>query len=425
MTKNDDAWVKLFEDHDILNEIEEKGMYEIESSEINLIRESRLMAKFDYKNQLPQIFKDNNLSILPISRGKYVISSFDVYHNLEEKTKEIDNCVFPSYIESIDFNNIKSETQAINCAYITGIISDFLEDKEIYPTVEGRMTSGQFDFKILDTKSSQIFDLEIDNSQIEIDGAYEGLDFLSLFEAKIEYPENFLVRQLYFPFRTLNDRVSKNIKNIFLVYSNGIYSLYEYVFENKDCYNSLKLIKQKNYSIIDGDIEIEDIEKIVDSIETIQEPKIPFPQADVFERVINLCEMLKENRLSAEQITQEYSFDRRQSGYYTSAGVYLDLIEKISDNGTIVYQLTQRGNRIFNLNLKERQLDLVKCILEHEVFLNIIKLWFRKASPPSKNEIVENMKKIDIYNIESESTYKRRSSTVKRWVEWILQLRNI
>ena len=204
---------------------------------------------------------------------------------------------FPDFIQSINFNNITSEAQALNCAYITGIITDFLDDEKIYPTVEGRMGSGKFDFNILDKSRGKI-NISIDNSQIEIDGAYEGLDFLALFEAKTEYPETFLVRQLYYPFRVWKNCIDKEVKTIFLVYSNGIFSLYEYAFSDESCYNSLKLIKQINYSIIDGEIEIDDIQSIANSIQIILEPKIPFPQADKFERLISLCESLKEKKIN-------------------------------------------------------------------------------------------------------------------------------
>lgn len=427
MTKNDDAWVHLFEKYNILNEIEEKGFYEISASQIKEFREPRLMVKFDYQIQLPKIFYKNNLSILPITRGKYIISRSEVYHKLEEKNKEpISLHDFPDCIESLDFNNITSETKALNCAYISGIINDFVEEDKVYPTIGGRMKSGKFDFNILDKSKANILSFSINNSQIEIDGAYEGLNSLSLIEAKIEYPENFLVRQLYYPFRTWVDCIEKQIKTILLIYSNGIFSLYEYVFEDKNCYNSLKLSKQKHYSIFDGDIEFDDILSIIDSIETIPESENSFPQADKFERVINLCELLNGRGLTRDDITEEYSFNIRQSNYYTSAGMYLGLINRSSINGRIpYYTLTKKGEEIFNLNLKQRQLELVKCILEHEIFLKLLKSWISTGIEPSKSDILETMKNCGIHNVNSQSTIERRSSTVKRWLEWILELKTV
>jgi len=149
-------------------------------------------------------------------------------------------------------------------------------------------------------------------------------------------------------------------------------------------YLLIQLAKQVNYSIIDGEIELEDIQSITDSIEVILEPNIPFPQADKFERVISLCELLKENKLTRDEITEKYSFEIRQSNYYADAGRYLGLINKTYVNDRVpCYSLTKKGHEILNLPLKQRQLELVKCILEHEAFLRIFRLWIEKLKEPS------------------------------------------
>lgn len=88
-TKNDLAWEKLFDKYNILYEIEDKGFYEITSEEINEFREARLATKFDHKTNLPKLFTDNHLSILPITRGSYIISSFEAYKEFNEINIEI------------------------------------------------------------------------------------------------------------------------------------------------------------------------------------------------------------------------------------------------------------------------------------------------------------------------------------------------
>lgn len=75
-------------------------------------------------------------------------------------------------------------------------MKDFLEDDYILPTVNGRMSSGQFDFDI-NTKHG-LRTVNVSNSQIEIDAAYEGASYLSLFEAKHDLADDFIVRQLYY-----------------------------------------------------------------------------------------------------------------------------------------------------------------------------------------------------------------------------------
>ncbi len=62
----------------------------------------------------------------------------------ETKNPVVENIDFPSYVESIDYNNITNESSALNCAYVSGIIEDFVQDENIKPTVNGRMSSSNF-----------------------------------------------------------------------------------------------------------------------------------------------------------------------------------------------------------------------------------------------------------------------------------------
>ena len=232
-TLNQVAWEKLFERHKILKEIEDKGVCYVSAKQIKKEREPRLMAKFDHTINLPKIFVDNKLSILPITRGDYAIAHFDAYHSFEPLTSEIQQVTIPPYIQSINSSNIQSEAIALNCAVATGIIADFTGDIDIIPTVSGRMGSGDLEFYIRDTLTDKQLTVDVRNSQIEIDAAYEGVNYLSLLEAKRDISEDFLVRQLYYPYRVWHNRVTKPVKPIFLVYSNGIYHLYEYEFTDR------------------------------------------------------------------------------------------------------------------------------------------------------------------------------------------------
>lgn len=88
-SQNDKAWEALFKKYDILQQIESDGKFIISASQIKEYREPRLMAKFDHNINLPQIFAKNNLAILPISRGDYVISHFEAYQPFEVLDKSI------------------------------------------------------------------------------------------------------------------------------------------------------------------------------------------------------------------------------------------------------------------------------------------------------------------------------------------------
>lgn len=418
MGLNDTAWESLFDKYHILAKIEQNGQFIISANQIKEFREPRLMTKFDHKINLPNIFTSNNLSILPITRGNYVISSFSAYKEFDEPSQDVQKISIPAHIQSLMPQFLVSEAIALNCANACGILNDFLEDDELVSTVSGRMSSGSFEFSIntaLGTKN-----IIVSNSQIEIDAAYEGIHYLSLFEAKRDLSDDFLIRQLYYPFRVWSERVTKTVKSIFLIFSNGMFNLYQYQFEDPQNYNSLKLVKQKNYVIV-TEICLADIENLLRTVPLVQEPDISFPQADRMSRIINLIELLNEKPMTKQDITSEYAFDERQTNYYTDAGRYLGLIDKTHDeDGNILFHLSTCGHRIMSLEYKERQLALVTQILMHKVFNETLKLHLQYGEMPDKQTIIQTMKRSNLYHVEADSTYLRHSSTVIGWVNWIL-----
>ncbi|HBY19998.1 MAG: hypothetical protein A2Y24_01465 [Clostridiales bacterium GWE2_32_10] len=415
----------MFDKYNIIHSIEKQGFFEITSEQINEFREARLMTKFDNMSNLPEIFKNNELAILPLTRGSYILSRFEAYKKLDNINDEIIKVNFPKYIQSINYESINSEATAINCAYVSGIIADFVEDDELLPTVNGRMSSEEFSFNIKSKFDEKNIKIDVKNSQIEIDGGYEGLKNLTLIEAKNFLSDDFLIRQLYYPFRLWQRSISKEVRTVFMVYTNGLFSLYEYKFMEPDNYNSLVLVKQKNYMIEEKDIELEDIINVYEKIKYVDEPEVPFPQADRFERIINLCELLNErNQLSKEEITYEYDFDPRQADYYANAGKYLNLIEKNTELDDTKFCLTEEGKSIFKLNFKQRQLKFVELILRHQAFGDTMKLYVQELEMPTRMQIVEIMKNSKLHKVESASTFERRASTISGWINWILDLIN-
>lgn len=420
MGLNDRAWEQLFDKYHILDEISNNGSFTISAEQIKEFREPRLMTKFDHKVNLPKVFADNGLAILPITRGDYIISSFGAYKEFETPSRNIQRVSIPAYIQSLMPQFLVSETISLNCAYACGILNDFLEDEYIVSTVSGRMGSGDFEFDISTSFGTK--QLSVSNSQIEIDAAYEGINYLSLFEAKRDLSDDFLVRQLYYPFRVWSSRVTKPVKPVFLIFSNGIFYLYQYQFEIPGSYNSLHLIKQKNY-IIETEIALSDIENLLYTVRLTQEPDIPFPQANSMARIINLIELLNAKPMTKDDITSEYAFDSRQTNYYTDAGRYLGLIDKERDNErNIIFQLSRLGRHIMKLPYKERQLAIATQILQHRAFKDTLRLHLQCGEMPDASAIVQIMKSAELYHVDADSTYYRRSSTIIGWVNWILGL---
>ncbi len=159
-TQNDAAWEDLFDKYHILDHISGAGRYVVSAKQIKEYREPRLMAKIDHRLNLPKVFDDNRLAILPISRGEYVISHFDCFQRIEPITSEIIKVEFPENIQSINPYDITSEGIAINCALMCGIFSDFLDDEPLAPTIFGRMGSGKFNFSVRSHLSGSPIDVK-------------------------------------------------------------------------------------------------------------------------------------------------------------------------------------------------------------------------------------------------------------------------
>ena len=119
-----------------------------------------------------------------------------------------------------------------------------------------------------------------------------------------------------------------------------------------------------------------------------------------------------------------YAFDKRQTDYYVSAGIYLGLIERnrIAGHPTI-YTLSKHGFYVMSQHPQRRNIELVKCILKHRIFNDALRAWLRKAEMPSDDEILSIMGNGNEHIATgSIVTRRRRSSSVRGWINWVLKL---
>ena len=418
-SKNDLAWTKIFEDFPIVNVIEEKGFFIITSSQINKYREARLMTKFDVRRQLPKVFIKNGLAILPVTRGSYIIGKFNIFEDIKNNTKLISYGVDtpPEHIKAIDIENISSETTALLCANVCGILNSFFEEDQITHVIGGKMGSGSFDFQISDIT------IPVSKSQIEIDGGFESEKFIYLVEVKNLIHEDFLIRQVYYPYRTWTNKlkerqINKAVRNIFLTYSDGVFYLREYQFERIEDPSSIKLVKEEKYSIVKDSLSLEKLQEITNTTKIVEDPDLSFPQSDDLDKVINLCELLfqREEGMSKKDISEEFGFVIRQAGYYGSSARYLDLVSYENQK----YRLTDNGERIFGLPLIQRQFELVSLILSHEPFNLVMQDHLKQSERPTIDRIKYLVKDCKLYKVgKDKTTFGRRCSTIISWIDWI------
>lgn len=420
-----DAWKKILEKYEIVDEIQSKGIFHIKASQIKEFKEPRLMAKWDSSDSLPVVLKKNNLNILPNSRSSYVLGDFLLYEPLPEllePVNKMDYVELPEY-ESIDINNISSESNAINVLILSGILDDFLGSNNTVETFNGRMGTGEFDF-VVNTSRDIKQEIHVKNAQCEIDGGFENEDYIIIMEAKNVVHDDFHIRQLYYPYRLWRSKVKKPIRLVFSLYYNMIYRLFEYEFTDINDYSSIRLVRTKNYSLQDTTITFEDLSEVRRnteiSIDDDQEKyNVPFVQANSFERVISLMENMLDNPMTPMQISELMDFELRQADYYFNAGKYLGLFEKSNEDKQVHVYLTDLGKQIVKHNYKKRQLKLVEQIFKHKIFADCFDYVVQNGNIPDKIFIECEMRELNVCN---EGQIARRASSVQSWMKWIVNL---
>lgn len=427
-TKNDKAWEALFAEHNIMRDIESTGTHSISAATIGVKREARLMTKLDHSIVRPKIFKENDLSILPDSRGTYVIGRFKCYESIpRQQNNDIIGWEFPDWMQSLLPSNLYSEDAALLCALHAGLIKDVLE-QEVFLTVSGRMSTDDFDLliskRLTATGPYSNWPVSVRKAQCEIDGGFEGPESFAVVEVKNQEIDDFHIRQLYYPYRLWASKLNKPVVPVFLTYTSEIFSFYVYEFADPNNYNSLQLVKQKRYQIEQTEIEVSDIRRLLAQTRIASEPRdVVFPQANEFERVIDLLTRLAAENgvLTQDEVTTNYAFDLRQTQYYTNAGKYLGLVERLQDSERgVYYSLTPLGMQLMKKSPRARNLALVEVMSSRRVFRGAIEYYLDNAQQPP-DAIVVSL--ISIARPElTGTTPPRRAQTVRKWVSWVMSL---
>lgn len=411
---NDNGWLRVFERAEFLNQVHSQGYFRITASELKEIsgREPRLMAKHDSTAARPWIFEHLGLNIIPLSRSEYLVGKFSLFKKFPdaESLGPVRYMPFPEDIESLDPNAISSESAALNASALSGILEDFLGTDELHATVAGRMSTGHIDIKLA------CGDFAVSKAQMEIDAGLESSDVLCLLEAKNHLSDDFNIRQLYFPYRRFSQALTKPVAPVYQVYSNGIFHLYQFEFTDDLRPESIRLCKSARYTLTPSIITLDILAQLLQSVQVMPEPATPFPQADSFARVINLCEQLQNSPLSNDEITLNYDFTSRQTNYYTSAAKYLGLAE--DSNRT--WALTEAGAHVMEAERNERNIELIKALLRHRVFHEVITNTVKNGEVPDKKSIIEIMNASNLGL--GASTVSRRAGTVISWAQWVLDL---
>jgi hypothetical protein len=248
---------------------------------------------------------------------------------------------------------------------------------------------------------------------------------LYLFEAKKHLSLDFNVRQLFYPFRTWDGRVAKKVRPIFITLANDVFDLTEFSFPDPSNMSSIELVSSKRYMLSEDLVSEREIVEIarrtMSGAGRALSRNVPFPQADDFERVIDITEFVSTEPRSLDDISTNYEFHPRQADYYFSAARYLGLGEIIRGSDGINYrQITPLGEEIIRLPYAAKRKAFAKLILEIDAVRQIYLLKVENGVLADMAEAERIVTEHSANEGISGSTIHRRAQTVLAWVKWLL-----
>jgi len=213
-------------------------------------------TKIDKSDTLPDILKKDDYFIIHLGSGnhKFAKGISTAFHKFEEIN---DNETFEwKYRKSILNEFDTSESNILSVGFNQRIIHDFLYDDIVAsPKSYGaRRTKASFNFQINDEL------IETNNLQMEIDLTTEFNGQVTVFEGKNNFPSNFAVYQIFFPYLYYNKLKYENkieIKEINCCYllrkkqkDSSVIRIYKYTFDNPNEMNSIRLLKKAQFNLV-------------------------------------------------------------------------------------------------------------------------------------------------------------------------------
>ena len=393
------GWEEIFSHLKIIEHINKNKYFDISSEQIKDIskKEPRLMAKIDFREQLPEIMKTEDMAILAIKNGLYRIGKFDPFIDIEPYSNIKPNTVlFPENILTLNPQKLSNESAVLDVALISDLLTDVFQE-EVALTIRGRSRSPDFKLKFND------IDFPISGVQIEIDGGYEGSSSFNIIEAKMGMPKNINIRQLIYPQKSWEIFLGKRkkIKTFISFYQEPILRFIPIIFENDFC----KADHDNEKSFRFGPNTQFNLKNIV-AKPNISTPvrEAPFPQADNFETILTMFTIIvREGFISKELLFKEFDLTMRQIDYYNNALKWLGLVS--IEKGIVT--LLPEGKKISHLTFSEKIHRLAEIIFSEPLFKHIL-------ISPEKNIPKELYEK---WNIDG-STLNRRIQTIKSWINY-------
>ena len=408
------AWERLIERVDTRRDLVVLTKAEIESVTGN---ELRLMAKMDSTEDVPAALRRHGYFLLPVKNGEYVLVRGNGFHALETFPKP------PTIFRpQLDFELMTlgvgdSEMQHLDYCFNVGLFEHFAGVTGLRQTIRGKKRMPAFDFSV-----GKVGPIKVEKGvQVEVDSGCEGRDEIILIEAKNGQPPDFIIRQLFYPYRKWRWEIpQKKIRPWFFcsreVAGRRIYEFWEYSFEDDLHYQSLKLRRNESFLIQPHRARLTVDELLKKHTAKKSEAKLwDVPQADSFWRVAEMPLLIEQGINTAAKVAAHYEFVTRQSSYYREAAEFLGLVSQ--NRRTHPYELTDLGREYVKLPADERRALLAGLLSQFPPVRAALELSAKAGElGVGKNEIA-NL--IERHSTIGKTTPGRRTSTVLKWLRWM------
>jgi hypothetical protein len=373
---------------------------------ITLHEEPRLMASMDSLKSVPEFFRKNGIFLLPVSRSRYALVRGEGYHELEDPGEPVSFEVrLPINLTSLAYG--RGESRFLLHAYHAGLLSRFSGVSQMYPTVSGKMATGTFRFHVDGSP-----ELEVRRAGMEVDLGFEGPEDLLLFEGKAVSRDSFLVRQLYYPFRTFREVTPKRVRPFFFMAEPdaGIYTVWEYGWPDNqaDDYEAIRIRSARRYKLVEGPPPTDALAAV-----SPDQSLARIPQADDLDKVAEFPFRINEGISSSDDWARMKGITPRQGQYYREAAEALGLIRFEGRK----LELTEHGRRFVGLPPQQRDDLLALRILQNPIMNAVFHAVLeRKSGFLTDSDVAELIRRSSHL---AGSTPLRRAKTVRSYFAWL------
>ncbi|MGO9001030.1 MAG: type II restriction enzyme [Limisphaerales bacterium] len=410
----EEAWEKLVRDKvDTAKDLVSLTKKDIEATTGN---ELRLMAKVDFSVDLPEALRRHGYFILPVKNGEYVLVRGNGYHVLE-KLPEPPTVFRPQLDFELETLGVgDSEAQHLDYSFNVGLIERFAGAPGLRQTIRNRKRMPAINFFV-----GRVGPIQVNAGvQVEVDLGCEGRNDVILIEAKTGEPKDFIVRQLFYPYRKWRLEIpKKKTRPLFFcsreVANRRLYQFWEYEFTDDGQYQSLQLKNGESFLVEPGKKHLTVEELLHAHVAGRARSQLwDVPQADTFKRVAEIPLLVAQGINTSSKVAAHYQFDSRQSSYYRQAAEFLGLVRQ---DKVFSYVLTDLGKEYVNLPADERR-QLLAGLLAHFPPMRAALELFAKAGERGigRDEIAGLLAR---HSTIGKSTPSRRAATLLSWLHWL------